>query len=269
VSVIEPIVLLQERRGLAQFDLPDDLRRLYGGDIGFAEECLFANFVSTIDGVVAVPSLERSNALIADGSEADRFVMGLLRASADVVLVGCGTVLGSPQGRWRAGTVFPSLAESFADLRRRLGHDGDAPVAIVTGRGSVPPDHPVLEDGAIVLTTRLGEGVLRGRIPGAAEIVVVGGEDAVDVVEAVAALRARGCGRILSEAGPRLFGSLAAAGLVDELFLTVSPLVAGRSPQEQRLGMVEGVALFPEDRVGRELLSVRIHGEHLFLRYAA
>lgn len=265
---IEPIVRLHERPGLARFDLPDDLRRLYGGDIGFAEECLFANFVSTIDGVVAIPSLPRSNALIADGSEADRFVMGLLRACADVVLVGCGTVLASPTGRWKAGTVFPPLAGSFTELRRRLGHDGDAPVAIVTGRGSVPSDHPVLDDGAIVLTTRLGACALRGRLPGTAEIVVVEGEDTVDVVDAVAALRARGYGRILSEAGPRLLGSLAGAGLVDELFLTVSPLVAGRSPTQERLGLVEGIALFPEHRLGRELLSARRHGEHLFLRYA-
>jgi riboflavin biosynthesis pyrimidine reductase len=139
----------------------------------------------------------------------------------------------------------------------------------VTGRGSVPPDHPALEDGAIVLTTKLGASTLRGRISGEAEIVVVGGEDAVDVGEAVAALRARGYGRILAEAGPRLFGSLAVAGLVDELFLTISPLVAGLSKEEQRLGLVEGVALFPGHRLGRELLSTRLHGEHLFLRYAA
>ena len=269
MTLDEPIVTLHERPGLVQFDLPDDLHRLYGGAVGFAEECLFANFVSSIDGVVAIPSLVRSNALIADGSEADRFVMGLLRACADVVLVGCGTVLASPAGRWRAGTVFPPHATAFAELRRRLGHADDARVAIVTGRGSVPPDHPALEDGAIVLTTRLGASVLRGRISREAEIVVVGGEDAVDVGDAVAALRARGYGRILTEAGPRLFGSLAAAGLVDELFLTISPLVAGRSKEEQRLGLVEGVALFPDHRLGRELLSTRLHGEHLFLRYAA
>jgi riboflavin biosynthesis pyrimidine reductase len=268
VSLGEPLVRLHERPGLAQFDLPPELHRLYGGDVGFAEECLFANFVSSIDGVVAIPSLERSNALIADGSEADRFVMGLLRACADVVLVGCGTVLASPAGRWKAGTVFPSSESSFAELRRNLGREGDARVAVVTGRGSVPPDHPVLEDGAIVLTTRLGAGALEGRLPATAEIVVVGGEERVDVVEAIAALRERGYGRILSEAGPRLFSSLAVAGLVDELFLTVSPLVAGRSAPQERLGLAEGAALFPEHRVGRELLSARLHGDHLFLRYA-
>jgi riboflavin biosynthesis pyrimidine reductase len=268
VSGGEPLVQLHERPGLARFDLPPELRRLYGGELGVPEDCLYANFVSTIDGIVAIPSLPRSNALIADGSDADRFVMGLLRACADVVLVGCGTVLASPAGRWRAGTVFPALAPDFEELRRRLGHDGDAPVAIVTGRGSLPPDHPVLEDGAIVLTTRLGESALRGRLPGAVEIEVVAGEATVDVTEAVAALRARGYGRILSEAGPRLFSSLASAGLVDELFLTISPLVAGRSTAEQRLSLADGVALFPDHRVGRELLSARLHGEHLFLRYS-
>jgi len=268
VSIGQPLVRLHERPGLAQFDLPPELRRLYGGDIGFAEECLFANFVSTIDGIVAIPSLERSNALIADGSEADRFVMGLLRACADVVLVGVGTLLASPAGRWKAGTVFPSVASSFEDLRLRLGCKGDAPVAIVTGRGSVPPEHPVLEDGAIVLTTRLGERALRGRLPGAAEIEVVDGDDTVDVAEAVAALRSRGYGRILSEAGPRLFSSLVASDLVDELFLTISPLVAGRPIGGERLGLVEGRGVFPEQRVGRELLSARLHHEHLFLRYS-
>jgi riboflavin biosynthesis pyrimidine reductase len=268
VNVREPLVRLHERPGLAQFDLPAELRRLYGGDVGFAEECLYANFVSTIDGIVAIPSLPRSNALIADGSEADRFVMGLLRACADVVLVGCGTVRASPAGRWKAGTVFPALTPSFQELRRSLGREGDAPVAIVTGRGSLPPDHPVLEDGAIVLTTRLGASVLRGRLPGAAEIEVVGGTDTVDVAEAVAALHARGYGRILSEAGPRLFSSLATAGLVDELFLTMSPFVAGRPVGEERLSLAEGAGLFPEHRVGRELLSARLHGDHLFLRYA-
>src|SRR5262249_58898747 len=112
--------------------------------------------------------------------------------------VGCGTVLASPTGRWQPGTVFPSLAPEFEELRRSLGHDGDAPVAIVTGRGSVPPDHPVLDGGAIVLTTALGESVFRGRLPGTAEILVVAGDDTIDVAEAVGARRARGYGRSLS-----------------------------------------------------------------------
>src|SRR5205085_2559269 len=82
--------------------LPPQLSALYGGGLGFVEPRLYANFVETLDGIVAIPSLERSNALVAGDSEADKFLMGLLRAFADVVLVGSGTMLASPKGRRRA-----------------------------------------------------------------------------------------------------------------------------------------------------------------------
>ena len=81
------------------------------------------------------------------------------------------------------------------------------------------------------------------------------------------ALRERGYRSICSEAGPHVFGSLVAAGLVDELFLTVSPLLAGRSDLGQRLGLVEATELLPERRDPVRLLSVRRDGAHLFLRY--
>jgi riboflavin biosynthesis pyrimidine reductase len=80
-------------------------------------------------------------------------------------------------------------------------------------------------------------------------------------------LHSRGHERILSEGGPTLFGSLAAAGVVDELFLTVSPLLAGHSTREPKLGLVEDVDLLPSQRLASRLLSIRLHGSHLFLRY--
>ena len=63
-----------------------------------------------------------------------------------------------------------------------------------------------------------------------------------------------------------VLGSLVASGLVDELFLTVSPILAGRAATE-RFGLVEGVELVPQTRVAGRLRSVRTHGSHLFLRY--
>ena len=86
------IELLWEEHGLPEQPLPETLRALYGGGLGFAGERLYANFVQTVDGVVAIPELEKSNALVADGSRAAKFLMGLLRALADVVLVGPGTL---------------------------------------------------------------------------------------------------------------------------------------------------------------------------------
>jgi hypothetical protein len=96
---------------------------LYGGDLALPEEALFANFVSTIDGVVAIPAVERSNALVSGGDPADRFVMGLLRAAADAVFVGCGTVNASPKGRWRADSVFPDAADALRELRPEPGNE--------------------------------------------------------------------------------------------------------------------------------------------------
>jgi riboflavin biosynthesis pyrimidine reductase len=189
--------------------------------------------------------------------------MALLRAAADAVLVGGGTLNASPKGRWRADSVFPDAAEAFRQFRPE-----PARIAIVTGMGRMNPEHPVLREGALVLATERAAGVLEGRLPREAELAVVPGDTAVDVAAAVSFLRERGYGRILSEAGPRLFGSLVGEGLVDELFLTVSPLLAGRAPAEDRLAIVEGVALLPEREQRGSLRSARLHGQHLFLRYA-
>jgi len=266
MSGLEPLRLLlgEPADGLR---LPPELRRLYGGGLALPERTLYANFVQTVDGVVAVPSLPDSNRLIAGDSDADRFVMGLLRAAADVVLIGSGTLRASARGRWRPDTVFSGAADAYAALRRELGLGAHPRVAILTGSGSIPRDRAVLEDAPIVLTTRAGASRLEGALPGDVEVVTVPGEAVVDVGSAVELLRARGYGRILSEAGPHVFGALVAAGLVDDLFVTVSPLLAGR-PQSGALGLVEGVALLPQHTLRARLQSARTHGSHLFLHYS-
>jgi riboflavin biosynthesis pyrimidine reductase len=88
----------------------------------------------------------------------------------------------------------------------------------------------------------------------------------VDLREAVAALRTRGLEVILTEGGPHLMGQLIDGGVLEEAFLTISPVIAGRD-SEKRLGMVEGVELLPKVGVWGSLLSARRHGDYLFLRY--
>jgi riboflavin biosynthesis pyrimidine reductase len=259
--------LLWEADSLPAFDLPEELERLYGGPFGLGRPLLVANFVETLDGVVAIRSEPRSNRLVSGNSESDRFVMGLLRASADCVLIGSGTLHGSPKALWTPEKAHADEAKAFADLRRRLGLSPEPVLAVMSATGALGPDHPALEHGAIVLTTRRGSERCRRELPGAVEIEVLDGETAVDPAEAVAALRARGYERILSEAGPHVFGSLLEAGLVDELFLTVSPLLAGRSELGLRLGLVEAAELLPGHTEQVRLLGVRRDGAHLFLRY--
>ncbi len=248
-------------------DLPGELELLYGGPLGLGAPLLYANFVASLDGVVAIRSQPRSNRLISGSSEADRFVMGLLRACADAVVVGSGTLNASPRSLWTAEQAFPAAAEAFAELRRRLGLRPLPVVAVLTGSGSVDPTHPALGPDALVLTTAHGAERLERHGPFPAEVVALGEGASADAARAVELLRGRGHARILSEAGPHVFGALVHAGLVDELFLTLSPVLAGRSGQTLRLGLVEGRELLPRRGAQARLVDVRRHGAHLFLRY--
>jgi riboflavin biosynthesis pyrimidine reductase len=264
---VNRLELLWEEPGLPAYDLPEELESAYGR-FGLATPLVYANFVETLDGVVAIRSEPKSNRLVSGNSETDRFVMGMLRAAADCVLIGSGTLHGSPKALWTPEKAHPGAADAYSELRRRLGLAAEPTLAVMTASGALDPAHPALREGAIVLTTARGAERARRELSEGVKIVVLDGETAVDPAEAVAALRAEGCRAICSEAGPHVFGSLLAASLVDELFLTVSPLLAGRSDIGQRLGLVEAEELLPDRREPARLLSIRRDGAHLFLRYA-
>jgi riboflavin biosynthesis pyrimidine reductase len=259
--------LLYETDGLPRFDLPSELAAAYPGSLGFERPRLVTNFVQTIDGVVAIPDVAGSNALVADDSEADRFVVGLLRACAHAVVIGSGVLEASEKGLWKAESVYPAAADAFAELRRRLGLPPAPERVVVTGSGELPESHRVFSDGALVVTTETGAARLEGRLPPEAEVVAVEGSRLVDVAALVTLLRSRGHELILSEAGPHLFGSLLEAALVDELFVTVSPLLAGRGEGE-RYALVEAFEALPGRRLDARVLGVRRARDHLFLRYA-
>jgi riboflavin biosynthesis pyrimidine reductase len=239
----------------------------YPGSFGFAGPRVVANFVSTLDGLVAIPGVARANRLIADENDDDRFLMGLLRAAADAVLIGSGTLQASPSGVWTPASTYPDLEPAWAELRAARGRPEVPVLAVVTGSGAVDVEHPAFERGALVLTTDGGAETLAGRLSDGCEVVALGEGPLVDMGRAVAELRNRGNDVIAVEAGPHVFGSMLRDGLVDELYLTLSPLVAGREEGQTRYGMVEGRALLPDVRVDGRLLGVRRSGEHLFLRY--
>ncbi len=264
---LEPLQLLYEVDGLPRTDLPEELARLYGGDLGFAETCLYANFVASVDGIVAIPPMPRSNEFIAGDNDADRFLMGLLRAFADLVLVASGVLRASPRGTWQPQAIYPPSAADYAALRERLGASAAPEVAVLTGHGSVDPGHPLFESTSLVLTSEAGADRLAGRLPAASTIVALGPDPEIDPVAVVDALRARGHQRILCEAGPHTFGSLLEADVVDELFLTTSPLLVGDAGPGSRFALVEGADLTPAATRAR-LLGVRRHGEYLFQRFA-
>ena len=250
---------------LPAYKLPVDLQHMYGR-LGFPSPVLYSNFVSSVDGVVTLGSTPSAGSVISGKHPADRFLMGLLRACADAVVIGAGTLRATPGHLWTPGHVYPDLATEFTVLRSNLGRSREPKLVVVTASGEIDASHPAMVKGAIVLTTEKGAKAIGSRLPETCEVVRVGGGESLDIGEALAELRSRGLKVLLTEGGPHLMGQLLDKDLLDEAFLTISPVMAGRAT-ESRLGMVEGVELLPKRGVWSSLLSARRHGDYLFLRY--
>lgn len=231
---------------------------------------IVANFVSTLDGVVALDRIGASGGReISGGFEPDRFVMALLRATGDAVLVGAGTVRASRSHGWAPTRAHPPSLVGLAAWRRELGLTASPATIIVSASGSLQPGHIPADSGTpvIVVTTHSGARRLDG-LPRAdhVEIASLSGGHAIPIANLVSFLDARGFRLVVSEGGPALFGQLLTSGVIDEVFLTIAPQLAGRSAASARLSLVEGAALAPAARWGR-LRSVMRSNDHLFLRY--
>lgn len=259
---MSPIERLFERASPSNFKLSARLRTAYGGDFGIDAPRTFANFVSSLDGVAALPIRGESGRVVSGGSEADRFVMALLRASADAIVIGAGTFRRSPGAAWTPAGAFPPLADDFAILRGRLGMRTFPLLVLVTASGRLDTAQWSAGD-ALIITTRAGEENLRGKLPSGARVEVFSA-DSVPIPDVHALLHSEGHGRVLIEGGPKLFGEWVKANLVDELFLTASPRLFGRRDGDGKMSIVDGVDL---GEIGLELVSVRRSDSHLFLRY--
>jgi riboflavin biosynthesis pyrimidine reductase len=242
-------------------DLPPALAGPYGGGLVLPADVLYANFIASLDGVTTLGPGRGAGTALRGGGSADRFVMGLLRSLADALVVGAGTLRADGRHRWTAGYID----RERADLYRSLGRDAPR-LVVVTASGDLDPATRALETGALVLTTDACAARLRGRL--SAECAVRSlGADVPAARDIAAAVREEGHRRVLTEGGPSLLGQLLAGGVVDELFLTLAPVLAGRRDGDGRLGVAEGVHLLPGERGWGRLTSVRADRSHLFLRY--
>lgn len=258
--------LLFQASGLAEYPLPEPLRAHYGGGLGFSEPLWYANFVSSLDGVVRVPGRMHVGSLLSGHSQADRFSMALLRACADAVVVGAGTLRDSPGTKWTAERAYPSLAPEFQELRRRLRRAAEPQLVVVVGSGDLDPEHPALQGPALVVAPESRLPVLRHRL--ASAVGWLGYADTrMDWQWLATELQHRGHRAVLTEAGPTSMGQLLQLSLVDELFLTLSPAVAGRPAQAGRAGFAGSVDLLGEGIPPAHLLAVRRAGDHLLMRY--
>jgi riboflavin biosynthesis pyrimidine reductase len=254
--------LLFEKSDLPGFVLPPELAVAYGGKLGFERPCWFANFVASVDGVVALPVATESGHVISGSSEADRFVMGLLRACADTIVLGAGTFRKASQDVFRADSIYPRGKSAFAALRQRLNLAPEPRFVLVTRTGVVDVTGPALEN-ALIVTTEAGASALDSKVSASTRVVALK-SDPLRLRDLRALLEGEGCRLVLSEGGPSLVADLVHDAVLDELFLTTSPALFGRFPNDDRKSLTNGLDLAGAPL---ELLSLRRHESYLFSRY--
>jgi riboflavin biosynthesis pyrimidine reductase len=262
------------------------------GPLGFPQPpsdrpWVYTNFVQSLDGVASFRGKYASGGYIAQ-SDQDRWLMDLLRAHADAVMIGLGTLveekrLGKPGNR---GPVFRIADDSLRALREELGRGRERNWFVTGSAAVVMNEYKVFDDprlDAAIVSTRKGAARLIGRNPTIKADLLIGGDDEmVDFAEVLRFMRReRGIRYLLCEGGPTLNGSLARADLIDEHFITVSPVeigleipptqqpteAEGANPPKFRPTTFGGPGFTKETATWWEWLSCRRVGDHQFSRY--
>jgi riboflavin biosynthesis pyrimidine reductase len=262
--------------------LTPELQSLYG-PLGFPTPAhtpyVIGNFVTTLDGVVALDETGHGGGGEISGFNADdRMLMGILRAIADVVVVGAGTLRADPAHIWTATHIFPALTDAYHALQDALGKSGPPLNVIVTASGDLDMTLPVFQSGEVpvlIVTTPQGaENLERSSPPATVSISAVQAVESISATSLLEAIRRQQlptADLILVEGGPHLMGDFFAECRLDELFLTLAPQVAGRSSVQgaaQRPGLVAGKLFAPDSPVWGTLITVHQSESHLFLRYS-
>jgi riboflavin biosynthesis pyrimidine reductase len=216
---------------------------------------LVLNMVATADGRATLGG--RSGPI---SDRADRALFHELRTAVDAVLVGAGTVRTERYGR-----IIPD--PDRRELRRRRGRSEEPLACIVSGRLALDEGIPLLGEPAasVVILTSSAASLPAGEAH--VEYVRTAEDGRLDLRAGLIELRRRfAVERVLCEGGPHLCAQLLAAGLVDELFLSVAAKLAGGEPAGgEALRILAGAELEPS--VELELLAVLREGSSLFLRY--
>lgn len=264
----------------------------YGGKLSFPQlqedrPWIYSNFVQTLDGIVSLKGKNASGAHISQSPE-DRWLMDLLRAHADAIILGVGTLIEerASGGTVSRGPVYRVEDACAADLRRELGRGREINI-FVTGAASLHLGDYAVFDGdlvdTIIVTTKLGAARLAEKKSHPHVRTIVAGErEIVDLEQAACILRSQfDIRNLLCEGGPTLYGWMDRAGLIDEKFLTISPVEVGQEiPPEQEPSDAErpnppklrptifGAPGFTKDQAPWwDWISCRKVGDHQFSRY--
>jgi riboflavin biosynthesis pyrimidine reductase len=190
------------------------------------------------------------------GGPADKALFSVLRSLTDVVLVASGTMRAENYG---PATLPPDIQER----RRSRGQESLPPIAVVSSSCRFDWDTPFFTAATsrpYIITVSSADASARKQATDVAEVIIAG-EQTVDLTVAVEELGARGATNILAEGGPTLNGELAQARLLDELCVTLAPLLASGDAKR----FIAGSTL--AELAHLELRSICEEDEYLFLRY--
>jgi riboflavin biosynthesis pyrimidine reductase len=196
------------------------LTRLYAYPAHPNARWVRSNFISSLDGGATADG--KSAGLAGPG---DKELFGLMRELADVVVVGAGTVRIENYGG-------AQLSAAARQGRRMRGQDEVPPIAIVTQSGRLDRDMMVFtktEVPPLVLTCTTAAAETTARLGGIAEVIDCSGTDpgTVDLETVLTELASRGLRRVLTEGGPRLHSAFIEDDLLDELCLSLAPILVG------------------------------------------
>ncbi|MBV9087931.1 MAG: dihydrofolate reductase family protein [Acidobacteriaceae bacterium] len=272
----------------------DDAYAPYG-HLGFPEPpgdrpWIYSNFVQSIDGIASFLGKKASGFNIARLAE-DRWLMDLLRAHADAVILGINTLIVETAvmredsgGERKRGPVFRIAEPKLKALRARLGRGPEMNIFVTSGATLDPSLYQVFDGNKVqpvILTTRIGAEKL-SRTDANVRVLVAGDEQRVDMRRATTMLRSElGIRYLLCEGGPTLNGYMSRAGMIDERFLTIAPIEIGlRVPPEQETSVLESThppverpttfcapGFLAETAPAWSWVSCRRIGNHEFNRY--
>lgn len=212
------------------------------------------NFVSSLDGAATLNG--RSGDL---GNAADQRIMILLRRTADIILLGAGTV----RAEGYSGELIDAESTRW---RQNHGRRNRPSLAVVSGSLRIDPGLPFFTaapERPLVITTAEADPARKRKVEKVADVLICG-DKTLDVELLIRELEARGHTRIHSEGGPHLFGTFQQAGQVDELCLSVSPILVGGPGMRIAVSSAQN----PQPR-HMHLEHVLRSGNMLFLRYLA
>ncbi|RRR69297.1 MAG: deaminase [Candidatus Viridilinea halotolerans] len=279
IGPVPSYTLLFDDDAASGVGLPRAIQAIYGGDWRMppphAERpYTFTNFVVAHDGRISFdePGHSGGGAISRDLPH-DTWLMGLLRSRADAIVVGAGTLRMALGHRWTPWATFPAAKDGWVALRAAEGRAPLPLLVILTSSGDLPvtaaalhvPDQPLL-----IATSATAAARVRANLASLTHARYhISPGTSVDLAALCQELRhTYGIASLLSEGGGATYGALLAAGVLDEVFTTLSPVIVGnrRPPALPRPSLVEGVAFAPSNPPQLRLLSLRRHGDFLFQR---